>query len=101
MYKANISYARNHLSEILARVREGESILIMDRQHPVARLEPVDHRLAEEGGPRGDLVRRGLLRPGKMTLDLKQLAEIPAPEPACGSDVLQALLEDRDEGGKE
>ncbi|MBX3747863.1 MAG: type II toxin-antitoxin system Phd/YefM family antitoxin [Verrucomicrobiae bacterium] len=42
MDKANATYTRNHLSEILARVREGETILIMDRQQPVARLEPVE-----------------------------------------------------------
>ena len=41
MNMANISYTRNHLSELINRVKEGETILIMDRQRPVARLEPV------------------------------------------------------------
>jgi hypothetical protein len=31
MIAANISYTRNHLSELIARVREGETLLNMDR----------------------------------------------------------------------
>ena len=41
MNKANISYTRNHLSELLSLVKEGETILIVDRQVPVARLGPL------------------------------------------------------------
>ncbi len=41
MNKADVSYTRNHLSEMLSRVREGETIVIVDRQRPVVRLEPL------------------------------------------------------------
>lgn len=98
MNKANISYTRNHLSEMLARVREGESILIVDRQHPVARLEPVTGPSARGDAPwQADLVRRGLLRPARNHLDAKALRALPLPTPEAGGDILDALLADREE----
>lgn len=41
MMRANISELRNGLSAYLRRVRRGESILILDRNVPVARLTPI------------------------------------------------------------
>jgi antitoxin (DNA-binding transcriptional repressor) of toxin-antitoxin stability system len=97
MNKANISYTRNHLSEVLSRVREGETILIMDRQQPVARLEPVSGPSVHESPWQGDLVRRGLVRSARDRLDVKALAAMPLPTPREGGDVLAALLADREE----
>lgn len=98
MNKANISYTRNHLSEMLARVRDGESILILDRQRPVARLEPVTGPSAYGSVPwQDDLVRRGLLRTARTHLDSKAFSALPMPTPEAGGDVLDALLADREE----
>jgi prevent-host-death family protein len=98
MNKANISYTRNHLSELLTRVREGETILIVDRQQPVARLEPVAG-LSAQGIPwQADLVRRGLVRPARGRLDIKAFGELALPTPREGSDILDALLVEREEG---
>ena len=97
MNKANISYTRNHLSEMLSRVREGETILIVDRQQPVARLEPVAGP-AVHGLPwQADLVRRGLVRPARGHLDAKALGALPLPTPRGGGDILAALLAEREE----
>ena len=38
---ANISTTKNNLSKLLNEVRNGESIIIVDRDTPVARLEPI------------------------------------------------------------
>ena len=97
MNKASTSYARNHLCEILARVREGETILIMDRQHPVARLEPVAGASAVGCPWQADLVRRGLLRPARRALDAAAYAAMPLPT-ARGGDILDVLLAEREEG---
>lgn len=98
MNKANISYTRNHLSEMLARVRDGETILIMDRQHPVARLEPVTGPAAHGNVPwQADLVRRGLLRTARSPLDANALSALPILGPEVEGDVLAALLADREE----
>ena len=42
MIRANISELRNGLSAYLRRVRRGESVLILDRDVPIARLTPVE-----------------------------------------------------------
>ena len=97
MNRANISYTRNHLSELIARVRDGESILIVDRRQPVARLEPVTGSSANGLPWQTDLVRRGLLRPARTHLDAKALSALPMPSPEAGGDVLDALLADREE----
>ena len=77
MNKANISYTRNHLSEMLSRVREGETILIVDRQRPVARLEPIAGPSAAGSPWQADLVRRGLVRQARGRLDAKALGAMP------------------------
>lgn len=40
MRTSNISYLRNHLSDVLAYVREGETVIVLDRNKPIARLAP-------------------------------------------------------------
>ena len=94
MEKVTISQLKNHLSAFLKKVRAGESVLILDRNRPVARLvsvarqDPADARLArlESEG----LVRRAL---GPIP---KELLEEPPPKP--GKSVLEALIEERREG---
>ena len=94
MEKATISELRKHLSAYLKKVRAGESVLILDRNRPVARLvgvaahDPADDRLArlESEG----LVRRAL---GPIP---RELLEEPPPKP--GKSVLEALIGERREG---
>ena len=97
MKTVTISEAKNHLSELLARVRRGETILILDRNEPVARLEPLEapkwishERLAE-------LERRGVLRRAKKRPGRNFLKSLP-PAPKVKVDLLGALLAERDEG---
>lgn len=95
MVVASITEAKNKLSALLDRVRTGESVLIVDRGVPVARLDPVktaDARLAR-------LERAGILRPPRnpkqVSVDfLAQPEETHEGRPT----VLEALLEERREG---
>ncbi len=96
MKKANISYTRNHLSELIDRVREGESILILDRKQPVARLEPLGTGPGPTDSRSLDLVRRGLASPPRRKPDLKALDRLALPRPRKGGDILAALLADRE-----
>ena len=98
MKKSSISETKNHLSELLERVRRGETILITDRDRPVARLEPVGSSLAAEvEGRLSRLERAGLLRLGGGGLVERIVAE-PAPRPKKGASAVAALLEERDSG---
>ena len=43
MIRATISEVKNGLSAYLRRVQSGESVLVMERRTPVARIVPVGH----------------------------------------------------------
>jgi prevent-host-death family protein len=97
MKTATITEMKNRLSAYLDRVRAGESVLILDRGVPVARLEPV----AASGDPAGRaerLERAGILKPAVAAppLDVVQAA---GPRPADGASAVAALLEER-RGGR-
>ena len=95
MEKATISQLKNSLSRYLRKVRAGASILVLDRDEPVARLERV-----EPGGAAADraarLERAGLLRRGGKPLDV---AGLRRPAPRARKSVVEALLDDR-RGGR-
>ena len=97
MKTASITQAKNQLSALLDAVRHGETVLIMDRNCPVARLEPVTGMtgmVAE--GRLARLERAGLLLRG--TGELPNLGWDGRSSPAQQVSVLRALLADRDEG---
>ena len=98
MKTATISEAKNHLSELLVRVKRGETVLILDRDRPVARLEPVGrYEDADDGARLEELERRGVIRRPKRRPGKNLLATLP-PAPQVKADVLAALLAERDEG---
>jgi len=67
MKKAKIGELKNNLSRYLDHVRGGGSVLVLDRDRPVAQLVPLRGAVGEPGGD-GDrlarLERRGLIRRG-------------------------------------
>ncbi len=91
MQKATVSEFRKHLSAYLEKVRAGESVLILDRNRPVARLVGVAAQ-----GPAVDRLARleseGLV-PRALGPIAKELLEEPPPKP--GKSVLEALIEER------
>jgi prevent-host-death family protein len=93
MEKATISELKNRLSEYLRKVRAGHSVLILDRDRPVARLERVEAGAAHDD-KLGRLERAGLLRRGKGAPRIKELR---AAAPKAARSVTQALLEERRE----
>ncbi len=100
MKKASISETKNRLSALLDRVRNGESVLILDRNRPVARLEPVvTGETADPEGRLARLERGGILRRGQPPAGRwKRLLDDPLPRPDKGGDILKALLAEREEG---
>lgn len=95
MTTASITEAKNNLSKLIRKVRHGESVLILDRNVPVARLEPLPPGSEEEDEARlAALERRGLLKrgTGKLSKDF-----FTRPLPKFKKSVIQALLEERNE----
>jgi len=98
MKTINVTEAKAHLSRLLRRVARGETVVIVHRGRPIARIEPV-----RDAGPAADdavlsgleregIVRRAALPPEASVLDLPRAA---AP---AGGDLLTALLEEREAG---
>jgi len=67
MKRAKIAELKNNLSRYLDRVRAGESVLILDRDTPIARLVPLQPE-PSAGVPAAErlsrLERQGVLRRG-------------------------------------
>lgn len=99
MKTASISQTKNQLSALLDEVRQGETILILDRNRPVARLEPITDTGEGAGDARlARLERAGLLRRGRGGASLKDLPLSPSVRTRRGASALQALLAERTEG---
>ena|SRR5437870_2169500 len=67
MQKARIAELKNNLSRYLEHVRGGGSVLVLDRDRPVAQLVPLTRTTAARGDARARLARlerRGLVRRG-------------------------------------
>jgi prevent-host-death family protein len=98
MKRASITETKNSLSALIARVKQGETVLIMERGQPVAKLTPVvamnlDH---EDQARLARLERAGIIKRARSAPDMKLLEE-PPPKLPSGVSVLQALLEEREE----
>src|SRR5262245_65919536 len=98
MKKASITEAKNQLSALIAGLRGGSPVLIVDRGRPVARLEPV------ASGPNPDtdgrlsrLIRDGVVRPARATLPDAVFTDQP-PRPDGGASAVAALLAERRDG---
>jgi antitoxin (DNA-binding transcriptional repressor) of toxin-antitoxin stability system len=91
--KATISQLKNRLSAYLKKVRAGATVVVLDREQPIARIERID-----AGGHPSDrllrLERSGQLRRGRRAL---RVASLRAELPESSRGVLDALIEDRRE----
>jgi antitoxin (DNA-binding transcriptional repressor) of toxin-antitoxin stability system len=94
MEKASISELKNGLSGYLKKVRAGQTVLILDRDQPVARLERIEPS-SEADDPISRLERAGLVRRGRAQVPLKLLRQEP---PRSRRSVTRAVLEERREG---
>jgi prevent-host-death family protein len=96
MKNARISELRDKLSEYLARVRKGETVIVYDRDTPIARIDPIAPAPEETPAWVLDAYRRGIATPPKIR-DGKRLS-MPPPKPKKPLNLLEALLEERRSG---
>jgi antitoxin (DNA-binding transcriptional repressor) of toxin-antitoxin stability system len=92
MEKASVSKLKDHLSAYLRKVRAGHSVVIYDRDVPIARLERI-----ESGGAGADrlalLYAQGLTRPPSRPLTparLRTLLSKAAPRSARLTEAAEA-----------
>ena len=98
MKKTGIAELKNNLSRYLDQVKGGESIIVLDRNQPVAQIVPIQN--AGRGNDLGEeriarLERKGLIRRGSG--DPKKWLAKYRPVRVRGS-VLEDLLDERRSG---
>jgi len=96
MKNARISELRDKLSEYLAQVRKGETVIVYDRDTPIARIDPIAAATGDVPELVQEAYRRGIATPPKIR-DGKRLP-MPPPKPKKPLDLLEALLEERRSG---
>ncbi len=94
METATISQVKNRLSAYLRKVRAGQTVLILDRDEPIAMITAVDSH-DRPGDRLARLEKQGLVR---RSTSNDPLAALRAPVSA-GESVVQALLDDRRDAG--
>jgi prevent-host-death family protein len=97
MLIASVSEAKNKLSALLDRVKAGETILIVDRGRPVARLAPAPGADEDRNGRLSRLERAGIVRVGEGSIPGRVLSTRP-PRPRTKGAALEALLAERRTG---
>jgi len=96
---ATVTESKNSLSELLRAVKAGRGVLILDRDVPVARLEPVIAGSLPDNVRLQALERQGLIRrPVEEDALGERLRSLPAPRLQAGASAVEALLAEREEG---
>jgi prevent-host-death family protein len=96
MLVATITEAKNRLSALIDHVRGGESVLIVDRGIPVARLESAVSG-ADADGRIARLERSGAVRSARKPPAIELLSSKP-PSARPGASAVAALLAERRTG---
>jgi prevent-host-death family protein len=96
MKNARISELRDKLSEYLAKVRKGETVIVYDRDTPIARLEPIAPAAGDVPEWVREAERRGIARPPRNRNAAK--ITLPPPKTKKPARLLEALLEERRTG---
>lgn len=92
---ASITEAKNNLSKLIERVRHGESVLILDRNIPVARLQPLKSGSSKSDQAKlSELERRGMLKRGTGKLP-RHFFKLPPLK--FKKSLVEAVLEERRE----
>jgi prevent-host-death family protein len=95
MRSVNVAELKNSLSRYLTYAKQGEEIVVRDRNLPVAKLVPLS--VAETSKEELILVAAGKLRLPQAPLDIHKLLKIRTGR-VSNSQAIQALLDERGEG---
>ena len=99
MKTVNIAELKNRLSTYVKFARNGEEVVIRDRNLPVAKLVPFEAGNATE--EELQLVAQGKMKLPERRLteaELDEIWKIPPTRKLKGRKAIEALLADRDEG---
>ena len=97
MMRATATEAKNSLGALLARVREGETVLITSHGAPIATIAPIDSG-SLGGGEAGvaRLVADGVFNPPRKPLDLEEVFAKQVPTLPPGLTAVDLIDRERD-----
>lgn len=95
MRSVNVAKLKNELSKYLRFAKNGEEVIIRDRNLPVAKLVPFSTEGLDEHELK--LVAAGKMRLPEIELDPDEFDKMPVGR-VKGGDAVRALLADREEG---
>ena len=99
MKTANVATTRNELSRLLRRVKCGETVIITERNRPVARLLPFDSTAAPASADLDALFASGaLLPPAGGPLDIATFLAAPRASLPAKASLSAAVPAEREEG---
>jgi prevent-host-death family protein len=91
MKKVRVTVLKNKLSHYLRLVKKGETIEVVDRSIPIARLTAIPAEEIDRGPELDRLIKEGIVTPGARP-SLELLKHPPVP---CKVDAVQVLVEER------
>ncbi len=100
MKTATITNTKNHLSALLNYVRHGETIIITDRNRPIARICPTENDKITREDQLAILEKQGLLKraEAKSSKKLSEIIKTAPPQPKRNASIIDSLLKERAEG---
>lgn len=95
MERATVSKLKDNLSAYLRKVRAGHTVVIYDRDVPIACIERIES--SDRGRDRLALLRaQGLTRPATRALSMERLREVLPRDLPRNARLAEALREERD-----
>ena len=88
MRSVNIGTLKNRLSSYLRYVREGEEILVQNRNKPIARIVPIVPDASTDEDAR--LIAAGIMTPSKEEMDWEAFWALP--HPAVSDEVVREAI---------
>jgi prevent-host-death family protein len=95
MESSNIANAKNQFSRLIHLVKQGQTVMITERNKPVATLQPIIGSSTQEVDA---LCASGLMSPPRKHLDLNAFLSAPRAAVAPEGSLSRAVVEEREEG---
>ena len=99
MKTATITETKNGLSALLGEVQRGETIVVLDRDRPVARIDAIDTDCCSVSALRMQrLIRDGVLLAPRRGSGVGALLDSEPVTMSGGKSAVEALIEERESG---
>lgn len=95
MHTSNIASAKSQFSRLIDLVKQGQTVMITERNKPVATLQPI---LTSSSAGLEALHASGLLTPPGKVLDVAAFFAAPRASLAAENSLTHAILAEREEG---